>query len=508
MEDSLRTHAERRIGSVIKGKYRIDRVLGMGGMAVVYAATHVRNGAELALKMLHPELSIRDDIRQRFLREGYAGNSVKHPGVVKVVDDDTSEDNAAFIVMEMLAGAPVDALCDRNGGTLPILAAVAIIDQLLDVLRVAHEKGVVHRDIKPANLFVTTDGAVKVLDFGIARVRDALASSGVQQTSSGVLMGTPAFMSPEQALAKSSEIDGQSDVWAAGATLYTLISGRYVHEADNGPQMLVKAATQPAPSLSTVAAGVPAPIVAVVAKALAFDKASRYPSAAAMRQALRDAAISAFGVAPGRDVLDQLFGAADSAHTHLSAVPLVGAKAPAVGSEPRAAGTGTLLVAARAQTPLPLTGGSTEQPVSSAQPIPLRAAGPKVSRLPLFVGGGLAVAIVIGLAAVGVKSSSMHTTAEAPSASSSTTASVSALAQAPAAPATTAPAPSVSITLPTIPTATHSGKPTTAPASSTKPVPVPSASASAKPIASAAAPSCDPPYFFDATGKHYKKECL
>src|SRR6202142_1700016 len=153
--------AQARVGSVLRGKYVIDAVLGIGGMAVVYAATH-RNTKRFAIKVLHPELSANADLRARFMREGYAANSVGHPGTVTVLDDDVAEDGAAFIVMELLDGTGVDFLCEANGNQLPLRVAVTIVDQLLDVLSAAHQKGIVHRDIKPANLFATRDGTVKV----------------------------------------------------------------------------------------------------------------------------------------------------------------------------------------------------------------------------------------------------------------------------------------------------------------------------------------------------------
>src|SRR5580700_7243547 len=151
------SQAQRRVGTVLRGKYHLDRVLGVGGMAVVYAATH-RNTKRFAVKMLHPELSIHEDVRTRFLREGYVANSVQHPGAVAVLDDDVAEDGAAFLVMELLDGAPVDAVWEKHGKRVPVAVVVAIGDALLDVLAAAHAKGVVHRDIKPANLFLTSDG--------------------------------------------------------------------------------------------------------------------------------------------------------------------------------------------------------------------------------------------------------------------------------------------------------------------------------------------------------------
>jgi serine/threonine-protein kinase len=165
--------AKRRLGTVLRDKYKLESILGVGGMAVVYKATH-RNQAEFAVKMLHPTLSIHPEICQRFLREGYAANSVKHPGAVLVVDDDTAEDGSAFLVMEMLDGAPLQNLWEAAPDKrLAPKAVAAITLQLLDVLVAAHAKDIVHRDIKPANLFITRDGSVKVLDFGIARARDA-----------------------------------------------------------------------------------------------------------------------------------------------------------------------------------------------------------------------------------------------------------------------------------------------------------------------------------------------
>src|SRR5262249_31230490 len=147
-----------------------DRLLGIGGMAAVYAATH-RNGSRGAIKMLHTEMSIDAEVKRRFLREGYVANAVDHPGTVKVLDDDTAEDGSVFIVMELLEGETLEARADRQGGRIPPGELLPLIDQLLDVLAAAHARGVVHRDIKPENVFVTTAGAVKLLDFGIARLR-------------------------------------------------------------------------------------------------------------------------------------------------------------------------------------------------------------------------------------------------------------------------------------------------------------------------------------------------
>jgi eukaryotic-like serine/threonine-protein kinase len=282
-DDQVLREAKERVGTVLGGKYHIDSVLGVGGMAVVYAATH-RNRKRFAVKVLHAELSVSRDIRARFLREGYVANSVSHQGVVAVLDDDVDADGSAFLVMELLDGATVDALGSRLGGRLPVREALSVSHQLLDVLAVAHERAIIHRDIKPANLFVARDGHVKVLDFGIARLRDVTA--GVQSTRAGAIVGTPSFMAPEQALAQGDEIDPRTDVWAAGAVLFTMISGQFVHEGDNARQLMIRAATVPARSLADVAPDTPSAVVELVAKALEFDKAARWESAVEMREAV------------------------------------------------------------------------------------------------------------------------------------------------------------------------------------------------------------------------------
>ncbi|MGA3121298.1 MAG: serine/threonine-protein kinase [Polyangiaceae bacterium] len=316
--DEQVARARARLGTTLRGKYRLDRILGVGGMAAVYAATH-RNGNEFAVKLLHPELSLSSDLRNRFLREGQAAGAVKHPGVVSVLDDDVAEDGTAFLVMELLRGESVEAVWERLGKRLADRFVVDLGIELLDVLAAAHERGVVHRDIKPANLLLTLDGRLKVLDFGIARLRDAASS---QATRTGITMGTPAFMAPEQVLGKTGEIDGRTDVWAAGATLFTLASGRLVHEADTVQQMMISAATTPAPSLASVLPGAHPSLCAVVDGALAFARADRFAGAASMRDALRKVSASLYGGGlPQRSLLELSETARKSAESTQHSTP-------------------------------------------------------------------------------------------------------------------------------------------------------------------------------------------
>ncbi len=284
-DDPHASRARVRIGTVLQDKWKLDGLLGIGGMAAVYAATH-RNGKRVAVKMLHPEFSHDEEVRTRFLQEGYAANTIQHDGAVSVLDDDLAPDGSAFIVMEMLEGETVEQRWERGGQRLPMAEVLWIVDQLLDVLVAAHGKNVVHRDIKPENLFVTKNGAVKVLDFGIAKVFER-QQTRQSTTRAGMVMGTPAFMAPEQALAHWEDVDGRTDIWAVGATMFMLMSGQHVHEAQSSQEQLILSATAPARSLAAVAPGVPRQVVAIVDRALAFDRSGRWPDATAMQTAVR-----------------------------------------------------------------------------------------------------------------------------------------------------------------------------------------------------------------------------
>jgi serine/threonine-protein kinase len=286
MPVDLDDHARGRVGSVINKKYRLERLIGSGGMASVYEAVH-RNGHRVAIKMLHPNLCLNPDLRARFLREGYVANKVNHQGAVRVLDDDTTDDGSVFLVMELLKGETLDARWEGRGSRLPHREVCEHAHQLLDVLAAAHGEGVVHRDIKPENLFLTSDGVLKVLDFGIARLNESTGAQGATQT--GRMIGTPAFMPPEQALGRSRQIDGQTDLWAVGATMFTLVSGHFVHEAETMEEMLVRAGSRLARSVTGVLPSLPPPIGSVIDQALAFEKGQRWPDARAMARALEDA---------------------------------------------------------------------------------------------------------------------------------------------------------------------------------------------------------------------------
>ncbi|MFO0552891.1 MAG: serine/threonine-protein kinase [Polyangiaceae bacterium] len=278
-------------GALLDDKWRIEGMLGEGGAATVYAATHTRNGLSVAVKVLKPELQANEEARIRFLREGYAANRVEHPGAVRILDDGTTKDGHSYLVMERLAGFTLDELASRYENRLPFGAAIHYALAWLDIVDAAHQRGIVHRDLKPENVFVCTDGAVKILDFGLAAVREP-GKGGVRVTVQDVSMGTPAFMPPEQALGRWDRVDSRSDVYAIGASLFTLITGKLVHHGSTLQETMVLVSTRPAPPIRSVAPFVPPPLATVIDRALAYDADHRWPNAGAMLAALREAIAS------------------------------------------------------------------------------------------------------------------------------------------------------------------------------------------------------------------------
>ena len=275
--------AQRLVGTVLGGKWTLDALIGMGGMASVYAATH-RNGRRAAIKLLNDEFGSNPQVRDRFLREGYVANHIGHPGVVSILDDDTTESGQVFLVMELLEG---DSFLARiQSRSLTPAQVVFIGEQVLEPLATAHRRGIIHRDIKPGNIFVCKDGRVKVLDFGLARV---LEGNDLEPTRDGLVLGTVPYLSPEQAHAKRDAIDWRSDIYGVGAMLFYALSGRYVHEADNQLDMLMATMKEPARSLATVAPSLPAKVVTMVDRALMFDPSARWPCAEDMAAAARSA---------------------------------------------------------------------------------------------------------------------------------------------------------------------------------------------------------------------------
>jgi serine/threonine-protein kinase len=275
------TLAAARVGTTLCQKWTLEKLLGVGGMAAVYVANH-KIGRRDAIKILHREVAEQPDMLARFEQEAHAVNRFHHPGAVEIRDIDVAEDGSPFLVMELLTGESLSERAQRLGG-LPLGEVLRLTDELLDVLAAAHARGIIHRDIKLDNLFVQTDGSLKVLDFGIARIRDGMPLK--MRTRAGATLGTAPYMPPEQI--KGTEIDARADLFAVGATMFRLIAKRRIHEAKNETEMLLKMASQPAPPLLSVAPDVPPGVGLVVDRALRFDRDLRYPDALTMQADVR-----------------------------------------------------------------------------------------------------------------------------------------------------------------------------------------------------------------------------
>jgi eukaryotic-like serine/threonine-protein kinase len=273
--------AQQRVGATLCNKWTLEKLIGVGGMAAVYVASH-KIGRREAIKILHRDVAQTPDLRARFEQEAQVANRFRHPGAVEIRDFDVSEDGAPFLVMELLEGESLGDRARRLGG-IELAELLRLADELLDVLAAAHGAGIIHRDIKLDNLFVLSDGRLKVLDFGIARVRDGLPLQ--MRTRLGATLGTTSYMSPEQI--KGLEIDARADLFAVGATLFRIIAKRRIHEAQNETELLVKMASQPAPPLLAVASSTPRDVAQVVDRALMYLRERRYPDAATMQGDVR-----------------------------------------------------------------------------------------------------------------------------------------------------------------------------------------------------------------------------
>ena len=262
-----------RIGSVIAGKYRLEELLGEGGMGAVFKATHVTVGKRFAVKLLHADVSKHPDAKRRFTQEAQAAARIGHPAILDVYDLG-EDDGSLYMVMELLVG---ESLAERVArGPLPITEALEYTMGTLTALEAAHGAGIIHRDVKPANVFLVAGAegaaAVRVLDFGIAKFQEAADGA---KTSTGAVLGSAYYMAPEQVRAES-EIDARADVWAVGATLYELLVGEPAHMAPTHAAVIAKIVMTPAPPVTARRPEADAKLNALVARALKIDPAERF----------------------------------------------------------------------------------------------------------------------------------------------------------------------------------------------------------------------------------------
>jgi serine/threonine-protein kinase len=322
------------VGRVLEGRYRVDARLGEGGLGVVYRATQTRLDRRVALKILHPEHARRPALRERFEREARSLGALNHPNIVDVIDFGIDGD-APYLVMELLEGRPLDAAI-REG--LDPERALGIGRAVVAAVAYAHSRGLVHRDLKPANVFLTRaiDGgeAPRVLDFGLAKFLDEAPEGGAVLTKTGAIMGTPAYMSPEQAT--GAKVDARADVYALGIVLFELVTGR--RPFIGAPAELLRMhLLDELPTLASARPGLPfeADLEPILRRATAKSTSKRYADAGALLEAL-DAVLGARSsvASPAREP--------SKVPAQLRAEP-VRSPSPAAGTEP------TLLVASPAR---------------------------------------------------------------------------------------------------------------------------------------------------------------
>lgn len=280
-----------RPGDAIAGKYSVVRMIGEGGMAVVYEAMHLRLRQRLAIKVLRPDMPDFEEVLARFEREARATAQLRSIHTARIVDVDTLPSGLPYIVMEYLEGLDLDAMLQKSG-VLPVERAVDFVLQVADAMAEAHSLGIVHRDLKPANLFVCRAGdrqLVKVLDFGISRADDD-DDGRSRLTQAGQYFGTPCYASPEQ-LRSAGEADARSDVWSLGIILFELITGRPPF-VGNSTSVIARVMTDPIPWPGDLRPDLPPDVARVIMRALKRDPAERFQS---MRE-LADA-LSPFGPA-------------------------------------------------------------------------------------------------------------------------------------------------------------------------------------------------------------------
>jgi serine/threonine-protein kinase len=483
MQGGSNSAAGVREGDILAGKYRVERVLGIGGMGVVVAAHHIQLDEKVALKFLLPEALGDSDAVARFAREARAAVKIKSEHVARVSDVGTLPNGAPYMVMEYLDGGDLAAWI-RERGPLPIEQAVEFILQACEAIAEAHALGIVHRDLKPANLFCIrrADGrlSIKVLDFGISKMSQFGGSAPSAMTQASSLMGSPLYMSPEQ-MRSAKNVNAQTDIWALGIILFELLTGKPPFLAESLPELVIHVGSEPPPPLRDTRPDIPAGLEGVIRRCLEKNREQRYPNVAELALALLP-----FAPKRGRASVERISGIIQAA----------GLSASALAPPPSPQNAGTVV------------SSGTTPPVSQTTP-----SVPGVARRRgAVVGIALAGIVVVGGAGVvlarrgaasppGASASAIEPSVQAAIAASPPSETVASPTPAPIASASAArvieAGPSAQFATSTSP------PPLQTPA--TPPSPRPSHRQSPSP----ASANCDPPFNLDDQGrKHFKPECF
>ncbi|MBX3201125.1 MAG: protein kinase [Labilithrix sp.] len=353
------------VGELLASKYRVERVLGMGGMGVVVAAMHVDLEQKVALKFLLPSALAQPGIVERFAREARASVRLKSPHVARTIDTGRLDNGSPFIVMEFLEGRDLDAELEARG-PLPVEDAASYVLQACDAIAEAHAAGIVHRDLKPANLFLARghDGRslVKVLDFGISKVATTDAAPAAL-TSTETVFGSPAYMSPEQ-MRSSKVVDGRTDIWSVGVVLYELVTRRLPFEAPTALEIGLKASQDPTPSPRSHRPDLPEALEQVILRCLEKEPGDRFATISELATALAPHAH-----ARDRAIAERIGDIASTGAQRASDAGI-----PAVSIAPTAAASSDRLNLALTNTELAITSDTKREARRAQRPIALAAA--------------------------------------------------------------------------------------------------------------------------------------
>jgi serine/threonine-protein kinase len=266
-------------GQTIAGKYRLNRLLGTGGMASVWSATNVFTEREFAMKFMLPQVARTPEAARRFLLEAKVSARINHPNIIEVIDVGQAEDGSLFLVMELLSGASLDVAIRRQKPPMLVYEFLLIMREVAQALAAAHRSGVIHRDLKPTNIFLhkDRDGRVvpKILDFGVSKILEDEMNTAL--TIVGTVLGSPLYMSPEQAMGAEG-IDGRTDVFAFGSIMFESLSGKRAFDAPNFNALIVTIATTQPQSIDDAGPQLPAPIRSLISECIVTDKTKRIES--------------------------------------------------------------------------------------------------------------------------------------------------------------------------------------------------------------------------------------
>jgi serine/threonine protein kinase len=362
-------------GQILAGKYRVEKVLGSGGMGVVVAAWHLELEQRVAVKFLHPMALEHADTAERFRREARSAAKIRSEHVARVIDVGIMEGGVPYMVMEYLEGHDVSDEMQKHG-MLPIADAIDFVLQAIEALAEAHAAGIVHRDLKPANLFIAhrADGTriVKVLDFGISKSLLGGSVAELSLTRTSTLIGSPLYMSPEQ-MRSAKDVDTRTDIWSLGVIMYEMITGQPPYSGDSIPALCASLLGDTPVSMQAIRAEVPPELEDAVMRCLAKDRSERFSTVSELARAL-----APFGSLSSQLHVDRASRVLGATDVSLSGTPV---NAPLRGSRP---------------TPNPQIPGTIDSWGRTDAPMGTQGE-PERSRAPLLVGLGLTIAALLAV---------------------------------------------------------------------------------------------------------------